>query len=610
MDSTRLLRAARPILAGVAALGLAAGLTAWAAGQPALAGAIWMTATLPVLLALVAEIVTSLRRGEVGLDIVAALSMTAALAFGEQLAAAIVGLMYAGGQYLEAFAERRARREMTALLARVPRTAVRHRDAQLEEVALELILPGDRLLVRRGDVVPVDGTVLSGLAVLDQSALTGEALPVQLKAGGAALSGSTNAGEAFDLLATRRAAESTYAGIVRLVEAAQRSRAPMSRLADRYALFFLAVTVALAGAAWALSGDPVRAVAVLVAATPCPLILAVPVALVSGLSRAAKLGILIKGGKAIEMLAAVRSLVFDKTGTLTLGEARIASLQPAPGFSADELLRLAASLDQASKHVIAQTIVAAAHAKHIALAVPSEVVETPGQGIAGRVDGRKVVVGGPRFVAAKISEAGMLPGQRPPGAIVVAVAADGRFAGLLALSDELREGTEALLRALRDLGVDRIVLATGDRREVAAFISAGLSIDLVRSELTPDQKILVVLSERKNGPVMMVGDGINDAPALAAADVGVAMGAKGAAGAAEAADVVLLVDQLDRILPAIKIARRSRFIALESVFAGIGLSFAAMLAAAFGYLLPVEGALLQEAIDVAVIFNALRALRG
>jgi len=610
MDSTRLLRAARPILAGVAALGLAAGLTAWAAGQPALAGAIWMAATLPVLLALVAEIVTSLRRGEVGLDIVAALSMTAALAFGEQLAAAIVGLMYAGGQYLEAFAERRARREMTALLARVPRTAVRHRDAQLEEVALELILPGDRLLVRRGDVVPVDGTVLSGLAVLDQSALTGEALPVQLKAGGAALSGSTNAGEAFDLLATRRAAESTYAGIVRLVEAAQRSRAPMSRLADRYALFFLAVTVALAGAAWALSGDPVRAVAVLVAATPCPLILAVPVALVSGLSRAAKLGILIKGGKAIEMLAAVRSLVFDKTGTLTLGEARIASLQPAPGFSADELLRLAASLDQASKHVIAQTIVAAAHAKHIALAVPSEVVETPGQGIAGRVDGRKVVVGGPRFVAAKISEAGMLPGQRPPGAIVVAVAADGRFAGLLALSDELREGTEALLRALRDLGVDRIVLATGDRREVAAFISAGLSIDLVRSELTPDQKILVVLSERKNGPVMMVGDGINDAPALAAADVGVAMGAKGAAGAAEAADVVLLVDQLDRILPAIKIARRSRFIALESVFAGIGLSFAAMLAAAFGYLLPVEGALLQEAIDVAVIFNALRALRG
>ena len=610
MDSTRLLRAARPILAGVAALGLAAGLTAWAAGQPALAGAIWMTATLPVLLALVAEIVTSLRRGEVGLDIVAALSMTAALAFGEQLAAAIVGLMYAGGQYLEAFAERRARREMTALLARVPRTAVRHRDAQLEEVALELILPGDRLLVRRGDVVPVDGTVLSGLAVLDQSALTGEALPVQLKAGGAALSGSTNAGEAFDLLATRRAAESTYAGIVRLVEAAQRSRAPMSRLADRYALFFLAVTVALAGAAWALSGDPVRAVAVLVAATPCPLILAVPVALVSGLSRAAKLGILIKGGKAIEMLAAVRSLVFDKTGTLTLGEARIASLQPAPGFSADELLRLAASLDQASKHVIAQTIVAAAHAKHIALAVPSEVVETPGQGIAGRVDGRKVVVGGPRFVAAKISEAGMLPGQRPPGAIVVAVAADGRFAGLLALSDELREGAEALLRALRGLGLDRIVLATGDRREVAAFISAGLSIDLVRSELTPDQKILVVLSERKNGPVMMVGDGINDAPALAAADVGVAMGAKGAAGAAEAADVVLLVDQLDRILPAIKIARRSRFIALESVFAGIGLSFAAMLAAAFGYLLPVEGALLQEAIDVAVIFNALRALRG
>jgi heavy metal translocating P-type ATPase len=605
-----ILHTIRPLLAAIAALGLAAGGAAWFAGHGALAEAIWTAATLPVLLALMAEIVTSLRRGDVGLDLVAALSMTAALAFGEELAAAIVALMYAGGQYLEAFAERRARREMTALLARVPRSAMRHRDDALEEVPLGLIRAGDRLLVRRGDVVPVDGTVASGLAVLDQSALTGEALPVQLKPNEAVLSGSTNVGEAFDLRASRRADESTYAGIIRLVEAAQRSRAPMARLADRYALLFLAVTVALAAAAWMMSGDPVRAVAVLVAATPCPLILAVPVALVSGLSRAAKLGILIKGGKAIEALAAVRALVLDKTGTLTLGQARLAALQPAAGISADELLRLAASLDQASQHIIAQTIVAEAHARAMKLTVPSEVVESPGEGVSGRVDGRAVVVGGPGFVAGKIGEAGMLPGERPPGAIAVAVARDGRFAGMLILADELRAGTEALLRALRELGLERIVLATGDRADVARTISASLSIDLVRAELTPDQKILAVLSERKNGPVMMVGDGVNDAPALAAADVGVAMGAKGAAGAAEAADVVLLVDQLDRILPAIRIARRARYIALESVVAGIGLSLIAMLAAAFGFLAPVEGALLQEAIDVAVIFNALRALRG
>jgi heavy metal translocating P-type ATPase len=612
MEAARALKIIRPYLAGLAAAGLAAGFGVQLAGLGAWSGAIWAAATLPILLALLIEIVTSLRRGDLGLDIVAALSMTAALAVGQDLAAAIVALMYAGGQYLESFAERAARREMTALLSRVPRSAVRHRDGRLEEVALDLVMPGDRLLVRQGDVVPVDGTVAAGVAVLDQSALTGEALPVNHGVDQAVMSGSTNVGEAFDLVATRRADESTYAGIVRLVEAAQRSRAPMSRLADRYAIIFLVVTVALAGVAWALASDPIRAVAVLVVATPCPLILAVPVAIVSGLSRAAKLGILIKGGKAIETLARVRALVIDKTGTLTLGQARVVETRVTDTITPDGLLRLAASLDQASKHIIAQTIVAEARNKGLALAIPSEVVETPGEGIVGRVEGHAVMVGGPRFIAAHIADGGLstLGRDRPPGAVAVAVALDGQLAGLLILSDELREGTEQMLRELRGLGIERIVLATGDRHEVARFVAAGLSIDQVRSDLTPDQKILVVLSERKNGPVMMIGDGVNDAPALAAADIGIAMGAKGAAASAEAADVVLLVDQLDRVLPAILIARRSRGIALQSVIAGMGLSFVAMIAAALGYLPPVQGALLQEVIDVAVIFNALRALRG
>jgi len=599
-------------LAVLPAAGLVLGFAARLGGLTGWPEAIWSAFTLPVLLVLIVEIVASLRRGDVGLDIVAALSMTAALLVGEALAAAIVALMYAGGRYLEAFAERRARRDMTALLSRVPRTALRHRDDQLEEVALDLIMPGDRLLLRRGDVVPVDGTVASGVAVLDQSALTGESLPVKRAPGEPVLSGSTNAGDAFDLIAEHRAAESTYAGVIRLVEDAQRSRAPMARLADRYALIFLGVTVVLAGAAWWLAGDPIRAVAVLVVATPCPLILAVPVALVSGLSRAAKLGILIKGGKAIENLARVRGLVIDKTGTLTVGEARIMNTRTAAGVGEDELLRLAASLDQASKHIIGQTLVAEAQRRGLPLAIPTEVVETPGEGLVGRVEGRSVMVGGLGFVASKIGGVrdALLPGDRPPGALAVAVAVDGKLAGVMVLADELRAGTEQLLKALRALGIERIVLATGDRHEVARFISAGLSLDQVRSELTPDQKILVVLSERKNGPVMMIGDGINDAPALAAADVGVAMGAKGAAASAQAADVVLLVDQLDRVLPAIKIARRSRRIALESVAAGMGLSILAMIAAALGYLVPVEGAVLQELIDVAVIFNALRALRG
>jgi len=610
MDVLRALKLARPLLFTVAAGGLAAGLAVRVAGAGGVAGVLWSSAAATVLLALSIEIVASLRRGDVGLDVIAALSMIAAMAVGESLAAAIVALMYAGGQYLETYAERAARREMTALLSRVPRTAIRQDNGRLEEVALELVVPGNRLLVRQGDVVPVDGTVVSCLAVLDQSALTGESLPVTAQQGALVLSGSTNAGEAFELLAVRRAAESTYAGIVRLVDAAQRSRPPMARLADRYALVFLALTVALAGIAWWLTGDPVRAVAVLVAATPCPLILAVPVAIISGLSRAARLGILIKDGKAIETLAQVRSLVIDKTGTLTMGQAQLVSVRAFDGSPADDLLRTAASLDQVSQHAIAQAIVATARSKGLPLDIPSDAVETPGQGVAGRVRGRDVAIGSASFVNSHLA-AGPLPEiDRAPGAVVVAIAVDGRPAGFLVLADETRSGVDAMLHELRSMGIDRIVLASGDREDVASFVAKRFAFDLVRAELTPDQKILVVLSERKNGPVMMIGDGVNDAPALAAADVGVAMGAKGAAASAEAADVVLLVDDIGHVVPAIKIARRSRHIALECVFIGLGLSVAAMVAASFGMLVPVEGALLQEAIDVAVIFNALRALRG
>ena len=602
----------RTLLVLLPAFGLALGFAMPLLGQSAWQDRVWAAFTIPVLIVLVYDIVASLRRGEVGLDIVAVLSMAAALVVGEELAAVVVALMYAGGQFLEAFAERHARREMTALLARVPRTAVRHRAGGLEEVALDLIMPGDRLLIRQGDVIPADGVVASGLAVLDQSALTGEPIPVQQHAGDQVMSGSTNAGEVFDLTVSHRAAESTYAGIVRLVDGAQRSKAPMSRLADRFAIVFLGVTVLIAAVAWFFTGDPVRAVAVLVIATPCPLILAVPVAIVSGLSRAAGHGILIKGGKAIEALARISSLVLDKTGTLTDGRAKVVAVNvPADADPADAL-RLAASLDQASKHIIAQTIVAEAQNRLLKLATPSDVVETPGEGIQGFVEGRSVAVGGIEFVMSKLPQGTENPHQpeRVAGAVIVAVAIDGRLAGEIRLADQLRLGTQALLQRLRMLGVQRIVLATGDRREVADAVTAGLGIDAVRSGLTPDQKVLVVLSERKNGPVMMVGDGVNDAPALAAADVGVAMGARGTAASAEAADVVILVDHLDRIVPAMQIARRSRFIALEGVFIGMGLSLIGMVAAALGYLTPVQGALIQEAIDVAVIMNALRALRG
>jgi len=599
----------KTVLLLVALGGLVGGLVlAYVLERPDLASSVWLAGVAPVLAALLIEILRSLVHGEVGLDIVAALSMSAALLFGETLAAAVVALMYSGGTFLESFAEGRARREMRDLLSRVPRTATRHRDGGLEEVALDDIRPGDRLLIRQGDLVPVDGTVASPTAFLDLSALTGESLPARLEAGSEAMSGSTNAGDAFDLTAMRPARDSTYAGIVRLVEQAQSSRAPMSRLADRWSLGFLVVTVAIAFAAWWFTRDPIRAVAVLVVATPCPLILAVPVALVAGLSRAAHFGVLIKGAAPLEAMARTHTLVLDKTGTLTDGRPRIVSIDTRDGMPEAEVLRLAAALDQATRHPVAQAIVAAARERGLTLPVPRDVVETPGEGLAGFVEGRQVVVGGHAFVTGRV---GAAPAGHPAlaaGSVLVAVGIDGRLAGHLVMADPLRDGTHDMLSGLRRQGIRRILLATGDRREVAEQVTEGLGLDGIRAGLSPDQKVLLVLSERKRGPVMMVGDGINDAPALAAADIGVAMGARGAAASAEAADVVLLVDRVDRLGPGVEIARGARRIALESVVAGIGLSVVGMVAAAFGYLTPVQGALIQEAIDVAVILNALRAL--
>lgn len=457
-------------------------------------------------------------------------------------------------------------------------------------------------------MVPVDGSVAS-VAFVDTSALSGESLPVRLEPGADAMSGSTNAGEAFDLVATREAKVSTYAGIVRLVEEAQASKAPMSRLADHWSLGFLAATVGIALAAWWFTGDPIRAVAVLVVATPCPLILAVPVALVAGLSRAAHFGVLIKGAGPLETMARIRTLILDKTGTLTDGRPQIVSISSHDGMAEQDILRHAAALDQASKHPVAQAIVAAAKAQGLTLPVPSDVAEIPGEGVLGQVEGHEVVVGGDDFVTSRIGRQRSDHPAIGAGSVLVAVAVDGRMAGHLVMSDPLREGAGTMLDGLRREGIRRILLATGDRREVAERVTDGLGLDDLRAELTPDQKVLLVLTERKTGPVMMVGDGVNDAPALAAADVGVAMGARGAAASAEAADVVLLVDRIDRLGSGIEIARGARRIAVESVVAGIGLSVAGMFAAAFGYLTPVQGALLQEAIDIAVILNALRALR-
>lgn len=561
--------------------------------------------TLVVLTSLLIEIVRHLRRGEFGLDLLAAMAMGSALWFGEYLASAIVAVMYAGGQFLEAYAHSRAESGMTELLSRVPRRAVRMSAQGLCEVATDVIVPGDELLIRRGDPIPVDGRVRSPCAVIDQSALTGESLPAQRKKGQSLMSGATNAGDAFEMVATRPAGESTYAGIVRLVEQAKSSKAPMARLAEKYSLAFLGVAASIAGIAVLLSGEMIRLVAVLVVATPCPLILAVPVALVSGTSKAARHGVLIKGAGALEALAETAAIVLDKTGTLTTGTPVVTHIETTG--DANELLRLAASADQVSAHTIGRSIVQEAKRRGLALSRPSEITELPGEGVQAVVDGHTVAVGGRGFVASRIDQADASALESGPAAKAFVVA-DGRHAGTIILEDRLRDDALVAIPKFRALGIRRTTLATGDRPEVARAVGEALRLDAVKAGLKPSEKVQVVNDERRYGRVMMIGDGVNDAPALAAADIGLAVGRGNLAAAAEAADVVLLRDDLNEIPRALEIARRARRIALQSVYVGMGLSITAMVAAGFGLLSPVQGALLQEAIDVAVVMNALRAL--
>lgn len=427
----------RQSLVAIAVAGVATGAVAAWMGGDEIAGLLWSAATLPVLAALFVEIFISLRRGSIGLDLVAVLSMSAALLFGEALAANVVALMYAGGQLLEQFAEGRARREMTDLLGRVPRVALRKVDGRLEEVPIECLVQGDRLFIRSGETLPVDGEVLSaGGAMLDESTLTGESLPVARILGDAALSGSSNAGDAFDLAVRRPATESTYAQIVKLVQAAQGSKAPVVRIADRLAIWFLLLTISVAGVAWWLSADHVRALAVLVVATPCPLILALPVALISGMSKAARLGVLVKNGGALEALSRVRTVILDKTGTLTQGLARVAEIRTVDGWDENELLRLVASLDQASHHVVAEALVTEARRRGLPLIPPADVAEEAGTGISGQVGDHEVIAGGSRYVTARVAgDPYDLRDGLGSDAAIVAVGIDARLAGMIVLHD-------------------------------------------------------------------------------------------------------------------------------------------------------------------------------
>jgi len=604
------------VLAIVSLTAIVTGGALWLLGEPGWADAVWGLGAAVVLVPLTIDTARSLLEGDVGVDAIALVAIAGALILGEQLAGAIVALMMSGGGALEAWAAGRARRELRLLVERAPRIAHRYAGDGVEEVAVEELVPDDVVVVRAGEIVPADGVVSGADAVVDESALTGEPLPVTLPDGADVRSGSTNAGNAFEIVVARSAAESAYASIVRLVRTAESDRARFTRLADRYAAVFLPFSLAVAGIAWAASGDPTRGLAVMVVATPCPLILAAPIAFVGGLSRAAGAGVIVKGAGVLERLGTTSTVLLDKTGTITSGDPEIEQVVELGTLPARETLRLAASLDQLSAHVLAESLVRGTQERGIRLMTPTGVTEEPGRGVAGVVDGHRVTVGSSGWLEARGYEsvrdhARALDDGRGAGRAKILVGIDGELEGVIVMADHLRPGAEAVAHELREAGVEHVALVSGDRIEVAREVAASLGIDEVYAEQSPEDKLQVVrdLRERSQGTVVMVGDGINDAPALALADVGIAMASKGATVSSETADVVVVVDQVDRIPFSVNVGRRSLRIARQSVVFGLGLSVGAMVVAAFGYLPPVWGALLQEGIDVAVILNALRALR-
>lgn len=549
-----------------------------------------------------------LRAGRGGVDILALLAIIGALALQEFFAAAVLTVMIGTGEYLEERAQARAERELHLLAQRAPRVARRVDGDEVREIDVDEIRPGDRLLLTSGDIVAADGRLVEP-GTFDESALSGEALPVHREAGGVIRSGVVSVGHPAHMVATSTAAQSTYAGVIRLVTDARASVAPFVRLADRLAFWFVPLALVIAAFGWWLNGSATAAVAVLVVATPCPLLLAVPVAIIGGVSQCAKRGVVVKGGAVLEQLAGGRVLLFDKTGTLTAGRPELAHIALAPGRDDAHVLRLAASLEQMSPHVLATAIVAAARKRNLATTMPEAVGEVHGQGVRGVVEGRVV----------RIGRAGWILGENTPawahracrradldGSLIAFVSVDGTPVAALLFADPIRPDAPGMVRALRGDGMERIVLVSGDRADLAESIGRIVGVDAVWADQSPADKVAVVRQETERGSSIMVGDGINDAPALAAASVGVALAARGATASSEAADVVLTVDRIDRLGEAVRMARSAHRTASQAAGIGMGLCLVAMATAAFGLLAPAVGAVVQEGIDVVAILWALR----
>ena len=551
--------------------------------------------------------------GHFASDVVASLAIVGAGITQEYVAGCVIVLMQTGGESLEAYAVRHASTSLEALLSRAPRIAHVVAGDALTDVPVEGVSVDDTLVVRPGEIVPVDALVSSGTSAVDESALTGEPTPVTKRPGDEVLSGSICKDGALQVRAIRTSKNSQYEQIVLLVRSAQEQKAPVARLADRYAVIFTPVTLVMCGVAYLITRDPTAMVAVLVVATPCPLILATPVAIISGVNRAARRGIIVKSGSAIETVGRVKAAVFDKTGTLTSGMPVVAGVLPLDGVNREEIVLMAAGLEQASSHPMARALVAEARTVGAPLPIPDDVVESAGQGVVGHVHGHQVMVGSAAFAmqAGLISEDRVEVARASAGAdgeATAIVGVDGEAAGLITFTDKLRPAVPDLLRRLKDLGIAETVMLTGDDRLTAEQIGREAGITRVHADLLPGQKVEAVCAlERELGAVMMVGDGINDAPALATATIGIGLGARGAAVSAEAADIVITTDDIERVADSVEIGRHTLLIAHQSIWVGLGVSGILMVIAAFGGIPPTIGALLQEVLDVGVILNALRA---
>jgi len=567
-----------------------------------------VVATLPYAVRMLRDLL----RGRPGIDIIALLAIAASILLGQYTAGTVILFMLSGGEALETYALGRARHQLTELISKAPSTAHRKHGDALEDIDVVDVRIGDILVVKPGEIVPVDGTITSGTSMVDESSLTGEPLPVEKTVSSRLLSGSVNLDRVLEMRATETSIDSNYSQIVRLVREASESRAPIVRLADRASFWFTLVTLSLAALAWFLSGDPLRVLAVLVVATPCPLIVATPIAVMSAVSRAAKRGIVVKNGAALETLGRARSFVFDKTGTLTLGTPEIVDVTGI-GIDGDEVVRLAASLDQLSAHVLARSLVSEARRRDLALELPTNFREDLANGVSGTLGGQSYVFGKLRFL---ISRGVNVPekvragyeASRAKGTKSVYLACGTTIIGDVAFADVIRNDIAEIFEELHHHGIKETVMLTGDKQSAAREVAKRIGVDRLHAECLPQDKVTEIRDLQKRlSPVVMVGDGVNDAPALAAADVGIAMGAHGATAASESADIVITVDTLARAGEALHIAQHMLSIALQSITIGIGMSVVFMIAAALGGIPPVTGAVLQEVLDVIVIFNGLRA---